>query len=258
MTTRYWFLSSASKPWRSYCLILILLLLKILDINTRSQVLVPVKKISALDVMDLCVYHNSLTCLVQVFSPHTTACYFDCYLQGLELRNENLRNLMSSLIQQGEEMKQHCSHKRAQRDIERSQWCRERNISKNRIRQWGKRKDVLPGLVVSWNERKQKRPLQLVGSHQWKHASGAPTNYWMVQTQQRGKLLSICLCLSVFLSVWMALAPSLSLMTGSIMGKLGLSRELQAGSCFRIWLTPTSDRKSLDILYEQVNIYSIV
>lgn len=55
--------------------------------------------------------------------------------------------------------------------------------------------------------------------------------------------------LSVCLSVRVALT-----LTGSIMGKLGLSRELQAGSCFRIWFTPTTDRKSLNILYQQVNI----
>lgn len=39
------------------------------------------------------------------------------------------------------------------------------------------------------------------------------------------------------LSVWLSLSL-LSPTTGSITGKLGLGRELQAGSCFRIWLTP--------------------
>lgn len=60
--------------------------------------------------------------------------------------------------------------------------------------------DNIPGLVVGWNDKKEKRLWLLVGWHQWKHASGAPTDYWMVQTQQRGKLLSICLCLTVCLT----------------------------------------------------------
>lgn len=55
------------------------------------------------------------------------------------------------------------------------------------------------------------------------------------------------------LSGRLAGSHSVSLMTGSIMGKLGLSRELQAGPCVRIWLTSITNRKSINILYQQVN-----
>lgn len=131
----------------------------------------------------------------------------------------------------------------------RNQWCREENKNKTTAED---RKSNSPGLVVSWNEWKEKRPLLLVGSHQWKHASQALTNYRMGQTQQRGK--SFFLFVSDCLSDWSSLCLSLSLMTGSITGKLGLGTELQAGSCCKICLTPTTNRKSRNILNQQVNI----
>lgn len=72
---------------------------------------------------------------------------------------------------------------------------------------------------------------------------------WYKLSKEKSSFLFVSVCLSDQLSL------CLSLMTGSIMGKLGLSMELQAGSCFRIWLTPTTDRKSLNILYQLVNIW---
>lgn len=64
----------------------------------------------------------------------------------------------------------------------------------------------------------------------------------MVQSRQREKLLCICLCLSLQL----ALALSLSLSRDWVNnGQWGLSRQLQAGSRFRIWLTPATGRESL-------------